>query len=163
MSTQLKLFTNSNVLDRTYRTLLTRFLQDYQASLSPDAAALLASSAKNHDFEEFCVAWATQFKSIRQFGAPLIEALYAIEFLAMPENASILDDAISHLPPGYDINRNMSTLHQSLSLWVFAQNTPGITWPVSLNGKHDSSSNGNGVIATDVVPAPTLPTNNGGG
>jgi hypothetical protein len=130
MNTQLTLFTDRTILSRTNRSILTRFLEDYQAYLPPDAAALLATSLNSLTFEEYCAAWAKQFASVNEFGAPLQEALHAIEFLAMPDNASILDGALSQLPPGYEINRNFSSLHQAIHLWMLAHSPAGVSWPI---------------------------------
>jgi len=131
MNTPLKLFTDPSALTRVQRSLLTRFLEDNQAHLSADAAALLTTSLNNLTFEEYCSAWATQLTCANQFGAPLLEALHAVEFLALPENAPILTDALSHLPRGYEINRDFSTLHQALHLWMLAHSPAGVGWPGS--------------------------------
>jgi hypothetical protein len=129
MNSQLKLFTDPAVLARVQRPILTRFLEDNHANLPAGAATLLRTSLNGLSFEEFCSAWATQFGSANQFGPSLLDALHRIEFLALPENASILADALSHLPPGYEINRNFSTLHQALHLWMLAHSPAGVTWP----------------------------------
>src|SRR5271166_6367715 len=102
-TTPLKLFTDPNLLRQLHRNILTRLLEDFKNDLPPEAAALLAADL-NH--EQFCAAWAAQFRSPSAFGAPLLQALIAIETLALPENRQLLDDALSHLPSGYDINRN---------------------------------------------------------
>jgi hypothetical protein len=129
MNSQLTLFTDPAVLSRVNRPILTLVLQHYQASLPPDAVALLTTSLNSLSFEEYCAAWASQFKSADNFGAPLLDALHAIEFLAQTENAATLDDALSHLPPGYEINRNFPPLHQALHLWLLTLHTPGVIWP----------------------------------
>jgi hypothetical protein len=131
MNSPLKLFTDSAILARVQRPLLTRFLETYSAHLSPDAAALFTTSLNSLTFEEYCAAWATQFSSADQFGTPLQEALRAIELLALPENASILDDALSQTPPGYEISHDFSRLHQALHLWLLAHSPAGIPWPAA--------------------------------
>lgn len=121
MNPPLKLFTDPATLARTNRTLLTRFLEEHQPYLSPDAATLLQASLNSLNFEEYCAAWAAQFRSANQFRPPLLQALHDIEALASPDNAAPLDDALAHLPPGYEINRHFSTLHQALHLWLLTQ------------------------------------------
>jgi hypothetical protein len=129
MNTPLKLFTDPAVLARVQRNILSRFLEDSQAHLPPEASALLTVSLNGLTLEEYCSAWAAQFSSTAQFGARLLEALHAIELLALPENASMLGEALSHLPPGYVINRGFSTLHQALHLWMLAHSPAGVSWP----------------------------------
>jgi Protein of unknown function (DUF3631) len=107
-----------------------RFLQAHQAFLTPEAVALLDLSVRGPlAFDEFCSGWAAQFRDPSRFGAPLAETLFAIESLALPENSSILQKALDSLPPGYEVNRGFSTLHQSLHLWLIAQNTTGVMFP----------------------------------
>ena len=94
---QLTLFTDPNLLSRLDRHVLTQFLQPMQLHLPPQAAALLVTS----DFDEFCRGMAELFRSLETFGAPLREALLAIETLAQPENASLLEEVLSHAPEGW--------------------------------------------------------------
>ena len=136
----LRLFTDPGLLGLLHRNVLTRFLEDHKDSLAPEAAALLnADRDLNH--EQFCAAWAARFRSPAAFGAPLLEALTAIETLALPENRQLLDDALSHLPPGYEINPNLPSLHQALHLWLIAQTTPGVTYPCAGGASSASPTN----------------------
>src|SRR4029077_6080167 len=121
-TSQLKLFTDLNLIRQVDRSILTQFLERLNGSLSPEAAALLAAQL---DCEDFCAAWAVQFASISGFGAPLLQALADIETLALPVNRPILEDPLSHLPPGYNVHPLRPSLHQAIHLWMIAQNIPG--------------------------------------
>ena len=126
----LHLFTNPSIVARLERPILTRFLEDYRHCLSPEAVALLnANPPPNH--EEFCAAWAEQFKSAHTFAQPLRDALVAIETLARPENQPLLEEPLSHLPPGFEVRRDLPLLNQALHLWVIAQTTPGVSFPLA--------------------------------
>jgi hypothetical protein len=139
MNTQLKLFTDPDILNRVQRAILTRFLEHHQASLPPDAAALLTISHNCLTLQEYCAAWAAQFGAVDQLGAPLLQALRAIEFLAQRENATILNAALSQLPAGCEGNRGSSPLGQALHLWLLARNTAGVTWPFcTLHSSHSA-------------------------
>jgi len=54
-------------------------------------------------FDQFCAAWAEQFKNAAALGAPLLNALTAIETLARPENRHLLQEAQAKLPSGYEV------------------------------------------------------------
>jgi hypothetical protein len=54
----------------------------------------------------------------------------AIERLALPENRALLEDALSRLPSGYEVNQNLPALNQALHLWLIAQHTPGVSYPL---------------------------------
>ena len=135
----LKYFSDPEILSHVWRDILTRFLDDYKEHLPADAAALLPARL---DFEQFCQAWAAQFSSPSRFGAPLLDALLAIENLAQPENESLLKEALSHLPPGYVVNQNLPPLHQSLHLWIIAQNTPGVYFPQTSSKRNEDRPQG---------------------
>ncbi|HWV98960.1 MAG TPA: DUF3631 domain-containing protein [Candidatus Acidoferrum sp.] len=154
MNPQLKYFIHASLLRPLNRLILTRFLEDLKHSLSPEAAGLLAADL---DHEQFCAAWAAQFRSPSALGAPLLEALSAIETLAIPENRPLLQDALSHLPRGYEVNQNLPPLHQALHLWVIAQNTPGVTYPLP-SGENQSKIETAPLPATESTPHPALDT-----
>ncbi len=113
-------------VDRLY---LMTLLEDFQGSLSSEAAALLARNDQLL-YEEWCARWAEQFLRPDAFGPPLLRLLTAIQRLAQRENQPILEEALSHLPPGYEVKRSLPALHQATALWVIARNTPGVTFPV---------------------------------
>ena len=71
----LKLFTDPSLLARVQRNILARFLEDYEASMPPEAVALMYADL-NH--EQFCAAWAAQFSSPNAFAPLLLDALIAI-------------------------------------------------------------------------------------
>ena len=131
----LKYFSDSEVLSRVHRNILMRFLEDYIEHLPADAAALLGAKL---DFEQSCTAWAAQFSSPSRFGAPLLDALLAIDNLARPENESLLTEALSHLPPNY-VDRNQSLLNQALHLWLLAQNTADVCFPETASRRSEDA------------------------
>jgi hypothetical protein len=109
--------------------MLTQLLEERKGCLPPAAVALLTAQL---DFEQFCDAWAAQLKSPEGFGAPVLEALGAIEMLSLPENAALFEKAVSTLPPGYNCSPTFPALQQCLHLWLICENTPGVTWPLPL-------------------------------
>ncbi len=126
-NTAFEFFANGTCkVDRPY---LITLLEHFEHSLSPDAAALLARNSQLL-YEEWCARWAEQFQRPDAFGPPLLRVLQAIQRLAQPENQPILEEALSHLPPGYDVKRSWPAWHQATALWVIARNTPGVTFPV---------------------------------
>src|SRR5579859_1575510 len=133
----LEYFSDPELLSHVYRDLLTRLLDDYKEHLPAEAAALRRADL---NFEQFCAAWAAQFQDPSRFGLPLRDALLAIEKLARPENESLLKEALSHLPPGYVVNQNFPSLHQALHLWIIAQNTPGVSFPLAAQASACSNS-----------------------
>ncbi len=48
---------------------------------------------------------AEQFQRPDAFGPPLLRVLKAIQRLALPENQPVLEETLSHLPPGYEVKR----------------------------------------------------------
>jgi hypothetical protein len=123
----MNLFAQPALIYGVDRSHLARLLDEQKADLPPEAATLLSAQLTH---EEFCAAWAVQFSSPGALGAPLRDALLAIETLALPENHHRLEAALTNLPAGYHVNTNASPLHQALHLWLIAQNTPGVTFPV---------------------------------
>jgi hypothetical protein len=78
MAPALKFFSDPENLRRLDRCHLTRLLQEHQDCLPREAVALLfANPPLEH--ENWCTAWAAQFKSPAAFGAPLLNALIAID------------------------------------------------------------------------------------
>jgi hypothetical protein len=129
MNPELKLFSNPENLRRLDRCHLTRLLEEHQDCLAREAVALLFANPPP-DHENWCSAWAAQFKSPAAFGAPLRNALLDIETLSLPENRTLLEHALSNLPAHFEVNRGFPPLHQALHLWLIAQNTPGVTFPI---------------------------------
>ena len=134
---QLNVFTNPTHLGSVHRNLLTRLLGEFKECLSPDAAALLAREGRPRDclaHDVFCRAWADQFKRAKDFAPPLFYVLVQIDTLARRENRPVLDEAIHHLPSGYDSVMNKAALHQAVHLWLITKNNPAVTWPISHRG-----------------------------
>ncbi|HWX19435.1 MAG TPA: DUF3631 domain-containing protein [Candidatus Binatia bacterium] len=127
LNTRLQFFTDPNIIAKVNRSFLARFLEGFVDSLPREATVLLNSE---HNYERFCAAAAAQFSATDTLGAPLLKALMEIETLARPENAALLEDAISRLPSYFDLNPNFHPLHRSLYLWMIAERTPGVTWPL---------------------------------
>jgi hypothetical protein len=123
----LKFFSEQVHFSGVDRLIMTHLIEYYQTCLPPAAAALLTAGL---DFEQYCAAWPAQFKSLEGFGAPLVEALTAIEKLSLPENAALLEQARGALPAGYDLKVHRSSLHQCTHLWMICQRTPGVVWPM---------------------------------
>jgi hypothetical protein len=55
-------------------------------------------------------------------------------------NATLPTDALSHLPPRYEISRDFSTLHQALHLWMLAHSPAGVGWPGSSDEKKEEGT-----------------------
>src|SRR5512140_71780 len=126
MNLQLQYFIHAHMIRCLNRPLLTRVLEESKDCLPPEAAKVLTAEL---DHEEFCAAWAGQFRRAGAFGAALVEALEAIETLALPENRPLLEAALAHLPTGFEVNQNLAPLNQALHLWLIAKHTPGVTYP----------------------------------
>jgi hypothetical protein len=126
MNPHLKFFTDPSILRRVQRNILTPVLETFQSCLPPETAALV----KNSDFDNFCNGLSAQFRSLAAFGAPLIEALVAIETLALPENHLLLEEGLSHLPTGFEVSRTRPSLNQALHLWLITRNHPEVPWPL---------------------------------
>ena len=120
-------FSNPGILRRLDRSRLTRILEMHQDCLPPEAAALLRTPMS---YEQFCDAWAAQFRAFNTLGLPLLQALSDIETLALHDNRTLLDNALSNLPPEYEINPNFSPLHQALRLWLLTRADLGVPWPL---------------------------------
>ncbi|HWX18341.1 MAG TPA: DUF3631 domain-containing protein [Candidatus Binatia bacterium] len=127
INTHLQFFTDPRIIAKVNRSFVTRFLEGFADCLPPQAIDLLNSE---HNYERFCAAAAAQFSNTSTLGPRLLQALLDIETLALPENAALLEDAISHLPSYFDLNPNFHPLHRSLHLWMIAERTPGVTWPL---------------------------------
>jgi hypothetical protein len=111
----LSTFTHFPTLLGVNRGLLNRFLRENHSHLPPPAHQLL--SARGLDDEEFCRAWAEQFKTAHTFGLPLYQALLDIEALASPENEDLLLRTLNSLPPEYSsITQYEHRLCQSVQL-----------------------------------------------
>jgi hypothetical protein len=133
----LQLFSDPAIFSRLDRPMLQRLLEEHRHCLPPQAIALLTASP---NYEEYCAAWPPLFSSLDAFGQPLRQVLIDIETLALPENQALLNQALTHLPPGFQVLRWRHPLHESLHLWLIAQGDYGITFPIPPpSGAEDNS------------------------
>lgn len=122
---QLTFFTDrGSIRDLVLRNILEAFLEHFRDSLPADAAALLGAGL---NYEQFCAAWAEQLS--RPLPEPMLQALHAIEHLALPENRALLQQTIAQAPPNF-IDRNYPPLNQALHLWLVAARRPHIHFPL---------------------------------
>ncbi|MGH7973501.1 MAG: hypothetical protein ACREIC_32700, partial [Limisphaerales bacterium] len=124
---QLLLFISPQHISQLPRDTFTQFLQEFQSCLPATAVALLTAELSH---PQFCSAWATQFSSPGELGAPLLQALLDIELLALPQNEPHLKRALTQVPPGYEPDPWLPPLHKALRLWLIARNNPAFTYPL---------------------------------